>query len=350
MRRVLSISILLSALFVPGTTIAQEQVIAWKGVGTWAGSSDATTETFLIGSGVWRVRWEIEGFPGFVPRLIVWAHPSGGARSRAPIISHDSDGRGTVDLKNGPGRFALEVVATNGEWQLVVEELTNTDEFAQADVGMEEPRVARVQTASTQACLGNPARRGQSTIGGLASFTDGAVGFSGAFDHNARGPVAVGFGGSYTNIDNIEIDRYTAGGAVSIEALTVPVGICPVLGVTYVRFDTIEFQGDEINIDGWVFPIGVGIGGTIESQTGIRIMPFAIPQLQIIHANIDAEISDLFLGCAPCVFDESDTSTEFAVDFGITFAGDTVFGTVGVNLTSADESDPTVSVGGGFIF
>lgn len=350
MKRILSIGILLGVLLVPGSAMAQEQVIAWKGVGTWTGSNDATTETFLIGSGVWRIRWEVEGFPGFVPRLIVWAHPSGGARSRTPIISHDSDGQGTVDLQNGPGRFALEVVASNGEWMLTVEELTNTNEFAEADTQREQPRVARAQTASTQACVGNPARRGQSSIGGGASFTDGAVAFSGALNHNPRAPVAVGFGAGYTNIDNVEFDAYNVGGAVSIEALTVPVGICPVLGVNYVRFDTIEFQGDEINIDGWVFPIGVGIGGTIESQTGIRIMPFVVPQLQIIHANIDAEISDLFLGCAPCLFDESDTNTEFAVDFGVTFAGNTVFGTVGVNLTSADESDPTVSVGGGFIF
>jgi hypothetical protein len=61
-------------------------------------------------------------------------------------------------------------------------------------------------------------------------------------------------------------------------------------------------------------------------------------------------VFDLFVGCAPCQLDESETNSEFAVDFGVTLAGNSVFGTVSVNVTSVDDSDPTVSVGGGFIF
>jgi hypothetical protein len=121
-------------------------------------------------------------------------------------------------------------------------------------------------------------------------------------------------------------------------------------GITYVRFETIEFEGDEVDISGWVFPIGVAIGNVIETKSGLRVLPFIVPQVQIVHANADAEVSSVFLGCAPCLLSTSDTQAEFAIDLGATLAGESVFGTFSVNVTTMEHSNPTVTVGGGFTF
>ncbi len=614
MRRFLPIGILLSLLSVTGTTTAQEQVAAlgpssWGPIDTFSGRTSRRTETFEVGSRVWRIRWEIEAIPGFVPRLDVWAQSVSRPRSRIPVISHDAHGTGTIELTSGPGRFRLEVASVNGEWRLEVEESTAPDPVAEAQraeaerlaveraeaerlmaerltvlvadeereeaeetaaeqleaerleaerlaaelaaeqAGAEQlaaeverlqaeverlaaeraeaerlaaeraeaerlaaeqaeaerlaaeqaeaerlaaeqaeaerlaaeqaeaerlaaeqaeaerlaaeqaeterlaaeraeaerleaeqlaaekaeteqlavaeeaeaerqeaeraraeqleaqrlaseraeanrlererlaaeeaeaerlaaekaeaerleaeqppakpvvaqpekpaPSVTPVLIASTQACTGNPGRSGQSSAGGNASLTDGAAGFTGRYSRNLPGPLGVGVEAGYINVDAADFNVYTLGGQVSVEAKMLPLEICPVAGFKYVSFETIEFGGSEVDLSGWVLPIGVAIGNVTQTESGLRVLPFIIPQVQILHSSADAEVPSAFSGCAPCLLGSSGTNAEFAIDIGATLAGESVFGTFSVSVTTMEHSNPTVNFGGGFIF
>jgi hypothetical protein len=82
----------------------------------------------------------------------------------------------------------------------------------------------------------------------------------------------------------------------------------------------------------------------------MRVLPFIIPQVQILHSSADAEVPSAFLGCAPCLLGSSETGAEFAIDIGATLAGESVFGTFSVSVTTIEHSNPTVNVGGGFVF
>jgi hypothetical protein len=99
-----------------------------------------------------------------------------------------------------------------------------------------------------------------------------------------------------------------------------------------------------------VVPIGVAIGNVIETESGLRVLPFIVPQVQIFHTSTDAEVSSAFLGCAPCLLSASGTQAEFAIDLGATLAGESFFGTFGVNVTTMERSNPMVSVGAGYTF
>lgn len=190
------------------------------------------------------------------------------------------------------------------------------------------PALAQRAGGSTQACVGDPARPGQTTVAAEVGFSDDAVSFGALFGHNPRRPFAFGFEAGVVNFDRTDRDAAFVGGDVTIEVAQAPLSVCPLFGVT---FTSIEDSDLEI----WHIPIGVGFGVALVTETGLRFLPFAVPQAIVVHADGD---------------DDSDTEVEGGVELGLTLAGEQVFGTLDVLVTSLERDDPRLGLTVGLIF
>jgi hypothetical protein len=181
---------------------------------------------------------------------------------------------------------------------------------------------------ATQACVGDPALPGQGTIAGAVGFGDDAISYGGGIGSNPSGPVGFGFSAAFIDLENTDTNAFSVGGSLSLEAMTAPVSVCPVTGLSYLRIE-------DIDINFFTIPIGVGLGGAIETTSSLRIIPFVVPQFLVLHAR---------------GFGDSETETEFGVNFGVTFAGNSGFGSFDVGITTIDDSDLAFGVSAGFIF
>ncbi len=186
----------------------------------------------------------------------------------------------------------------------------------------------RLESETTLACVGNPARDGEGTIGGGVTFGDDAITYAMGFSYNTRSAVAFGFGAAFADIEDVESDAFGVGGDLTFKAVTSPVSLCPAFGIGYSRIE-------DVDIDIWTVPIGVGLGYAVETDAGLRVIPNVQPQFLLIHLR---------------GFGESETETEFGLTAGVTFAGDRLFGDLGFLVTTIDDSDPTFGVGAGVVF
>ncbi len=332
MRNFVRFSVLLSLAILAAPASAQEQIIrlepdgerlsesaaGWREVRRWSGSADRTTPLFAVLGQNWRIRWQVSNPPGYQPQLFVWVHEAGQPTSRRAVVQRDGPGHGVAQLWNGPGEFALEIVASNADWLLIVEESTRDEEIYGSPY----------ESETTLACLGSPARDGEGTLGGGATFGDDAIAYSMGFSYNTRSPVAFGFGASFADVEDVENDVFGVSGGMAFKAITSPASLCPAFGVGYSRIE-------DIDIDIWTVPIGLGVGFAVDTGTGLRVIPHVEPDFLLIHLR---------------GFGESETETEFGLSAGITFAGDWGFGDFGFSVTTIDDSDPTFGVGAGFIF
>jgi hypothetical protein len=316
----------------PPRALAQEQVVTWSPAQAWAGSTDAATEPFFVTAAAWRIRWRLEALPGFVPNLAVWVRQDG-QLVQGSLISHKGSGEGTVDVDLGPGAYSLDIASTNGDWTLTVEEfarIAGPDDRA-SRLAERIPVRRQLQAdgnITTQACVGDPALPGQGTVAGAVGFGDDAISYGGEIGYNPSAPVGFGFSAAFIDFEDTDTNAFGVGGSVSLEAMTAPVSVCPATGLGYVRIE-------DVDINLFTIPIGVGLGGAIETTGSLRIIPFVVPQFLVLHAR---------------GFGDSETETEFGVSFGVTFAGRSGFGSFDVGITTIDDSDPVFGVSAGFIF
>ena len=97
--------------------------LGWRPIASWSGRGNIETDSFNIGSGQWRIKWETshEQSPGkSVFRVIVHSLVSG--RYVSTPIDHEGVGSGVAYVAEDPRQFFLVIESSGIDWKVSVEE------------------------------------------------------------------------------------------------------------------------------------------------------------------------------------------------------------------------------------
>lgn len=98
-------------------------VFAWEPVASWSGNADYQTDSFNIGTGQWRIKWEARNQPaasGGSFRIDV--HSSVSGRFVMTSVNHQGAGQGVAYVAEDPREFFLVVQSTGVNWKVAVEQ------------------------------------------------------------------------------------------------------------------------------------------------------------------------------------------------------------------------------------
>src|ERR1700680_749723 len=102
---------------------AKHSVLGWRPVASWSGRGNTQTDSFNIGSGQWRIKWETsrEQSPGKgYFRLKVHSLVSG--RFVETAVDHKGVGADVVYVAEEPRAFFLVIESSGIDWSASVEE------------------------------------------------------------------------------------------------------------------------------------------------------------------------------------------------------------------------------------
>jgi len=97
--------------------------VGWRPVEKWSGRGSLQTDSFDIGSGQWRIKWETrnETSPdGAIFRVTVHSEVSG--RPLAVAIDHRGTGHGTAYVNEDPRLYHLAIESSGLDWSIAAEE------------------------------------------------------------------------------------------------------------------------------------------------------------------------------------------------------------------------------------
>jgi hypothetical protein len=97
--------------------------LGWRPIATWSGHGNIETDSFNIGSGQWRIKWETshEQLPGKGTfRVIVHSLVSG--RYVSTPVDHQGVSSGIAYVAEDPRQFFLVIESTGIDWNVSVEE------------------------------------------------------------------------------------------------------------------------------------------------------------------------------------------------------------------------------------
>lgn len=96
--------------------------IGWRPIGSWSGHGNAQTESFDIGSGAWRIKWEAKNEPSPGDgHLLIMVHSAVSGRPLMQALDHRGAGSGIAYVGDDPRLFHM-VIESNEDWSLTVEE------------------------------------------------------------------------------------------------------------------------------------------------------------------------------------------------------------------------------------
>ena len=97
--------------------------IGWRPVETFTGRGSLQTQSFDIGSGQWRIKWEArnENPPG-TGTLEVTVHSAVSGRPLEVAVEHRGVGHGIAYVNEDPRLFHLVIDSSNVDWTLSIEE------------------------------------------------------------------------------------------------------------------------------------------------------------------------------------------------------------------------------------
>jgi hypothetical protein len=102
---------------------AKPAAVAWRPVGTWSGHGNAQTDSFDIGYGQCRVRWEArnENPPG-AGKLTVTVNSAVSGRELGLVVDHRGVGHDIAYVAVDPHWSYLIIESSNLDWSVTVEE------------------------------------------------------------------------------------------------------------------------------------------------------------------------------------------------------------------------------------
>jgi hypothetical protein len=107
----------------PRTT--ERTVLAWRPVASWSGTANYQTDSFAIGTGQWRIKWQTRDSKSSTPKTFrVIVHSSVSGRFVEVAVDHPNVGNGTSYIAEDPRDFFLVVESSGFQWTLDVEEGT----------------------------------------------------------------------------------------------------------------------------------------------------------------------------------------------------------------------------------
>ena len=107
------------------TAPVQQQVVAWRALGSWSGHGNKQTGSFTSESGALRVRWMTTATtrsPGTAGAFRVTAHSAISGRLLEQVVDHVGAGSGLGYVNQNPNVFYLTVESDQLDWTLSVEE------------------------------------------------------------------------------------------------------------------------------------------------------------------------------------------------------------------------------------
>jgi hypothetical protein len=116
----------------PEPAPANNSALGWRPIASWSGGGNTQTDSFNIGSGQWRIKWETshEQSPGkSYFRLKVHSLVSG--RFVETAVDHQGVGRDVVYVAEEPRAFFLVIESGGIDWNVAVEEGVVGDQEAQ---------------------------------------------------------------------------------------------------------------------------------------------------------------------------------------------------------------------------
>ena len=98
-------------------------VIGWEPVASWSGNANYQTDSFDIGTGQWRIKWDARNQPtanGGSFRVDV--HSSVSGRFVMTSVNHQGAGQGVAYVAEDPREFFLVVESQGLNWKVAVEQ------------------------------------------------------------------------------------------------------------------------------------------------------------------------------------------------------------------------------------
>jgi len=104
-------------------TAPKPAVMGWSPVASWSGHADYQTDSFDIGTGQWRIKWQASRAQssgnGYF-RVIV--HSSVSGRFVGVAVDHQGPGNGIAYVSEDPREFFLVVESSGLDWNVAVEQ------------------------------------------------------------------------------------------------------------------------------------------------------------------------------------------------------------------------------------
>jgi hypothetical protein len=104
-------------------TAPKQPQIGWRPVASWSGHGNTQTESFNIGSGQWRIRWETRSQrpPGSGTFQAI-VHSSISGRFVEVAVDHNGAGSGIAYEAEDPRPFFLVIESSGVDWKVAVDE------------------------------------------------------------------------------------------------------------------------------------------------------------------------------------------------------------------------------------
>lgn len=179
-----------------------------------------------------------------------------------------------------------------------------------------------------QVCAGIPLDERPVALSVGYATSDGVTGRGAGIDGRARGPLVVSASAARYDYDGTEVNVWQAGGGVAWEVGLGPARLCPRAALAYAWPDDDRFE-----IDAWTGAATVALGHAVDLGAAGAI-GFAEAGLAVTRASA-GEVSD--------------TATDGVATLGATLTGSRLFGSATLDLTTADQIDPTVGVAVGIL-
>lgn len=97
--------------------------VAWRPVEIFSGRGSTQTQSFDIGVGQWRIKWEAKNeMPPGAGTLQVTVNSAVSGRPLEVAVDHRGPGHGIVYVNEDPRLFHLVIDSSNVDWTLAVEE------------------------------------------------------------------------------------------------------------------------------------------------------------------------------------------------------------------------------------
>lgn len=117
------VGIFLGACHAPAKPSSAHTVLAWEPVASWSGNADYQTDSFNIGTGQWRIKWEAQNQPaGSGGSFRVDVHSSVSGRFVMTSVTHQGSGQGVAYVAEDPREFFLVVESRGLNWKVAVEQ------------------------------------------------------------------------------------------------------------------------------------------------------------------------------------------------------------------------------------
>jgi hypothetical protein len=115
--------LMMSACQSTSKTAPKQTEMGWSPVASWSGHASYQTDSFNIGTGQWRIKWETRSAQSAAnSNFRVTVHSSISGRFVTVAVDHQGAGNGVAYVSEDPREFFLVVDSSGVEWKMEVEE------------------------------------------------------------------------------------------------------------------------------------------------------------------------------------------------------------------------------------